>query len=42
MSLRSFLAEMNKKHEIKEIEEEVSTRFEISAIMKESECGPIL
>ena len=42
MSLRSFLAEMNKKHEIKEIEEEVSTRFEISAIMKKSECGPIL
>jgi len=42
MSLRSFLGEMHKKHEIQEVKEEVSPRFEVSAIMKEFDAGPIL
>jgi UbiD family decarboxylase len=42
MSLRSFLAEMQKKNQIKQIDKEVSPRFEISALMKEFDNGPIL
>jgi len=42
MSLRSFLAEMQKKNQLVQIDEEVSPRFEISAFMKEFDGGPIL
>ena len=42
MSLRSFLAEMQKKDQLLQLEEEVLLRFEISAIMKEFDAGPIL
>jgi len=42
MSLRSFLEGMEKRREIIHVKEEVSPRFEVSAIMKESDGGPIL
>jgi len=42
MSLRSFLAEMQKKNQIVQVDEEVSPRFEVSAFMKEFDSGPIL
>jgi UbiD family decarboxylase len=42
MSLRSFLAEMQKKNQIKQIDKEVSPKFEVSAFMKEFDNGPIL
>ena len=42
MSLRSFLAEMQKKEQLLQVEEEVSPRFEISGIMKKLDAGPIL
>jgi len=42
MSLRSFLEEMEKKREIVHVKEEVSPKFEVSAIMKEFDSGPIL
>lgn len=42
MSLRSYLADMQKKNELRQIDEEVSPRFEISAFMKEFDAGPIL
>jgi len=42
MSLRSFLGEMHRKHQILEIKDEVSPRFDVSAFMKEFDGGPIL
>ena len=42
MSLRSFLADMQKRHQLMQIEDEVSPRFEVSAFMKELDEGPIL
>jgi len=42
MSLRSFLAEMQKKNQLLQVDEEVTPRFEVSAIMKELDGGPIL
>jgi len=42
MSLRSFLADMQKRNQLMQIEDEVSPRFEISAFMKEFDEGPIL
>jgi len=40
MSLRSFLAEMHRKNQILEVKDEVSPRFEVSALMKELDGGP--
>jgi len=42
MSLRSFLAEMQKKNQLEQVDEEVSPHFEASALMKEFDNGPIL
>lgn len=42
MSLRGFLADMQKKNQLVQIDEEVSSRFEISTFMKELDGGPIL
>lgn len=42
MSLRTFLGEMHKKQQILEVKEEVSPCFEVSALMKEFDGGPIL
>lgn len=42
MSLRSFLREMEKQHEVIHIKEQVSPRYEISSIMKAFDGGPIL
>jgi UbiD family decarboxylase len=42
MSLRSFLGEIHKKHQILEVKDEVSPRLEVSALMKEFDSGPIL
>jgi len=42
MSLRSFLAEMQKKNQLVQVDDEVSPRFDVSAFMKEFDCGPIL
>jgi len=42
MSLRSFLGEMHRKHQILEVKDEVSPRFEVSALMKEFDSGTIL
>ncbi len=42
MSLRSFLAEMQKKGQLVQVDDEVSTRFEVSAFMKKFDGGPIL
>jgi len=42
MSLRSFLADMQKRNQLVQIEDEVSPRFEVSAFMKEFDEGPIL
>jgi len=42
MSLRGFLADMQKRNQLIQIEDEVSPRFEISAVMKEFDGGPIL
>lgn len=42
MSLRGFLAEMEKKGQLLQVDDEVSPRFEVSAIMKELDGGPIL
>jgi len=42
MSLRNFLAEMQKKSQLVQIDEEVSPRFEVSALIKEFDGGPIL
>jgi len=42
VSLRSFLREMHRQRQILEVKEEVSPRFEVSALMKEFESGPIL
>jgi len=42
MSLRSFLAEMQRKHQVLEVKEEVSPRFEVSTFMKEFDGGPLL
>ena len=42
MSLRSFLAEMQKKNQIVQIDEDVSPRFDVSALMKEFDGGPII
>ncbi len=42
MSLRAFLADMQKRNQLKQVDDEVSPRFEISAFMKELDGGPIL
>jgi 2,5-furandicarboxylate decarboxylase 1 len=42
VSLRGFLAEMQKKSQLVQINDEVSPRFEVSAFMKEFDGGPIL
>jgi len=42
MSLRSFLGEMHRKHQMLEVKDEVSPRFEVSAFMKEFDGGPVL
>jgi len=42
VSLRSFLAEMQKKNQLTQVDREVSPRFEVSAFMKEFDNGPIL
>jgi UbiD family decarboxylase len=42
MSLRGFLADMQKKNQLVQINDEVSPRFEVSAFMKEFDNGPIL
>ncbi len=42
MSLRSFLAEMQKKSQLVQVDDEVSTRFEVSAFMKKFDGGLIL
>ena len=42
MSLRSFLAEMQKKNQIRQVDKGVSPRFEVSALMKEFDNGPVL
>ncbi len=42
MSLRGFLAEMQKKDQLLQVEQEVSPHFEISAIMKEFDGRKIL
>jgi len=42
MSLRGFLAEMQKQTQLVQIDEEVSPSFEVSAFMKEFDGGPIL
>ncbi len=42
MSLRDFLADMEKKNQLVQINDEVSPRFEVSAFMKEFDNGPIL
>ena len=42
MSLRSFLAEMQKRNQLVQIDDEASPHFEISAFMKEFDGGPIL
>ena len=42
MSLRGFLADMQKKNQLVQIDDEVSPRFEVSAFMKEFDAGPIL
>lgn len=42
MSLRSFLKQMEKEKEVIHVKEQVSPRFEISAVMKASDGGPTL
>ena len=42
MSLRVFLADMQKRHQLMQIDDQVSPRFEVSAFMKELDEGPIL
>jgi len=42
MSLRGFLADMQRKNQLVQINDEVSRRFEVSAFMKEFDNGPIL
>jgi len=42
VSLRGFLADMQKKNQLVQIDEDVSPRFEVSAFMKEFDGGPIL
>lgn len=42
MSLRDFLAEMQKKNEVVQLDAEVSPRFDASAIMQQFDGGPIL
>ncbi len=42
MSLRGFLADMQRKNQLVQINDEVSRRFEVSAFMKEFNNGPIL
>lgn len=42
MSLRNFLAKMEKKGQVFHIEDQVSPRFEVSSIMKAFDGGPIL
>jgi len=42
MSLRIFLEEMEKKGEVVHIEDPVSSRFEVSSIMKAFDGGAIL
>ena len=42
MSLRGFLADMQKKNQLVQIDEDVSPRFEVSAFMKEFDGGRIL
>jgi len=42
MSLRGFLADMQKRNQLTQIDDEVSTRFEVSTFMKEFDEGPIL
>jgi len=42
MSLREFLEEMESKNEVLHITEELSPRFEVSAVMKSLSDGPIL
>lgn len=42
MSLRDFLSEMDRKGEVLHVEDELSPRFEISAVIKEFDGGPIL
>jgi len=42
MSLRSFLKQMEKEKEVIHVKEQVSPRFEISAVMKTFDGGPIL
>jgi len=42
MSLRGFLADMQKKNQLIQINDEVSRHFEVSAFMKEFDKGPIL
>ncbi len=42
MSLRGFLADMQRKNQLVQINDEVSRRFEVSAFMKEFNTGPIL
>jgi len=42
LSLRSFLEEMEKEGEVIHVKEKVSTKFEIAALMKALDKGPIL
>ena len=42
MSLRGFLADMQKRSQLLQIDDEVSPRYEVSAFMKEFDGGPIL
>jgi len=42
MSLRGFLADMQKRNQFMQIGDEVSPHFEVSALMKEFDAGPIL
>jgi len=42
MSLRSFLAEMEKRREAVRVKDQVSPRFEVSSIMRALDGGPIL
>jgi UbiD family decarboxylase len=42
MSLRGFLADMQRKNQLVQVNDEVSPRFEVSAFMKEFDNGPVL
>ena len=42
MSLREFLSDMERKGDVLHVEDELSPRFEVSAVIKEFDGGPIL